>query len=88
MVLAGDLWQFDTELSQYTKLAALPSPRTRYGAAILDGKLYLVGGFSSNDSEWNGSESNAGGVGACCCDGMRSILLLLPWCVKTAYGDS
>ncbi|GAB4820866.1 hypothetical protein N2152v2_007912 [Parachlorella kessleri] len=49
-ILSGDLWQFDTELSQYTQLAALPSPRTRYGAAILDDKLYVVGGFSSNDS--------------------------------------
>lgn len=41
------MYEFDTLLSEYTRLADMPAPRTRAGAAALGGKLYVVGGYST-----------------------------------------
>jgi len=41
------LTRYDPILEQYTTLAAMPQPNHRYGAAHLDGKIYVVGGYNS-----------------------------------------
>jgi hypothetical protein len=37
---------------QWTTKAALPMPQANYGAAVLNGKLYLVGGITSGNTQW------------------------------------
>ena len=38
--------RFDPQTKQWTKLAPLPEPRSSLDAAVVDGKLYVVGGWN------------------------------------------
>lgn len=46
-VVSNQTWMFDAVLSQWTRRADMPKPRTRHAAALVDGKLYVMGGFES-----------------------------------------
>lgn len=47
----AQMWEFDTLLATYTRRADMPAPRTRAGAAAVDGKIYVTGGFGKNETE-------------------------------------
>ena len=48
-VAVASLYEYDTVRQQYVQLADMPQPNCRGGAALLDGKLYVVSGLASAD---------------------------------------
>lgn len=48
--------QFDPQAKQWTELTPLPEGRSSHAAAVLDGKLYVVGGWSlkgaTDEADW------------------------------------
>ena len=48
-VPVATLYEYDTILQQYSRLADMPQPNCRGGAAVLDGKIYVVAGLASVD---------------------------------------
>ncbi|MCG6154560.1 Kelch repeat-containing protein [Rubinisphaera margarita] len=57
-----DLWSqdsfasFDPATGKWTDLPALPEPRSSFDAAVLDGKIYVIGGWSlegEGENEWH-----------------------------------
>lgn len=61
-----DLWSqdsfamFDPETGKWTNLPPLPSGRSSHDAAVLDGKLYVVGGWNmqgDKETEWHTTAS-------------------------------
>ncbi|EFJ25149.1 hypothetical protein SELMODRAFT_413878 [Selaginella moellendorffii] len=49
--VTSDVWKYDTVFRNYTKVAPMPEPRYRFGAALLDKKIYVVGGRNSSSPE-------------------------------------
>lgn len=49
--------KYDPTTNKWTDLPALPQPRSSFDAAVLDGKLYVVGGWNmqgdSSSSDWH-----------------------------------
>jgi len=45
--ILSDLNIYDTETNQWKKGASLPHPRERGGVGVINGKIYLIGGFKS-----------------------------------------
>lgn len=57
-----DLWSqsnvasFDPSTKQWTELPPLPEPRSSFDAAVLDGKIYVIGGWmmaGNADEQWH-----------------------------------
>ncbi|XP_070537746.1 kelch-like protein 6 [Ptychodera flava] len=40
----SDVWKYDSHQDKWTQVASLNKPRHGHGAAVLDGKIYVVGG--------------------------------------------
>ena len=47
----GDHWVMPIGGTSWTRAASLPNPRTHMGDAVLNGKLYVIGGQRGNDSK-------------------------------------
>lgn len=41
------MWLFDAYLQRWTELAPMPEPRYRHAAAMVNGRIYIMGGFSN-----------------------------------------
>lgn len=48
VTLAGTL-AYDPATNQWSTNAAMPTARTRLGAAVINNQLYAVGGWATND---------------------------------------
>ncbi len=51
----SDVASFDPETAKWSQLQSLPEPRSSFDAAVVDGKIYVVGGWQlkgSAESEW------------------------------------
>lgn len=44
------LVEYDTAIEKYTALTPMPAPRMRFGAAVHDGKIYVVNGLAADDA--------------------------------------
>lgn len=56
LVSQGSFASFDPASGKWTDLPPLPEPRSSHDAAVLDGKLYVVGGWNmagSGDTTWH-----------------------------------
>ena len=62
----ASLYQYDTILQQYMRLADMPQPNCRGGAAVLGGKIYVVAGFASADESGTGLGQQEPCVHAAC----------------------
>lgn len=50
--VSNQTWMFDAVLMQWTRRADMPTGRTRHAAALVNGKLYVMGGFDSAVRGW------------------------------------
>jgi len=46
--LSAALWQYDAVFENYTRLAPMPYPVTRFSATLANGKLYVAGGIGGD----------------------------------------
>lgn len=56
--VTNEVWKYDPILHNYTRMAGMPEPRYRFGADIVDNKIYVVGGRNVSDD--TGSPPNNG----------------------------
>ncbi|MCO5596817.1 hypothetical protein L7F22_050887 [Adiantum nelumboides] len=47
--VTDELWKYDSILHNYTLMAPMPEPRYRFGAAIIEDSIYVVGGRNVSD---------------------------------------
>jgi len=49
--VTNQVWMYDTVFQKYTQKSSMPEPRYRFGAALFNDRIYVVGGRNSvNDS--------------------------------------
>lgn len=49
--ITKEVWLYDTIFQKYTQMSSMPEPRYRFGAALLNNKIYVVGGRNNiNDT--------------------------------------
>ncbi|GLJ38587.1 hypothetical protein SUGI_0786750 [Cryptomeria japonica] len=49
--VTNEVWMYDAIFHNYTKKAPMPEPRYRFGAALVNDKIYVVGGRNSSADE-------------------------------------
>jgi N-acetylneuraminic acid mutarotase len=54
----GDVQAYDPATDSWTYVAALPSPRAGGAAAVLDGKIHLIGGGNYQGQAWDDLENH------------------------------
>lgn len=47
--VTNEVWKYDSVLHNYTLMAPMPEPRYRFGAAIVENTIYVVGGRNVSD---------------------------------------
>eukprot|EP00250_Pteridium_aquilinum_P002008 c12222_g1_i2 orf=81-1376(+) len=47
--VTNEVWKYDSVLHNYTLMAPMPEPRYRFGAAIIEDTIYVVGGRNASD---------------------------------------
>ncbi|KAI5060856.1 hypothetical protein GOP47_0023361 [Adiantum capillus-veneris] len=48
--LTSEVWKYDSVFHNYTFMAPMPEPRYRFGAAIIENTIYVVGGRNVSDN--------------------------------------
>ena len=48
--VVNTVYQYDTKLDKYTDKAVLPEARYRYASAVVDDKIYIIGGLTADDN--------------------------------------
>lgn len=48
--LTSEVWKYDSVFHNYTLMAPMPEPRYRFGAAIIENTIYVVGGRNVSDN--------------------------------------
>lgn len=49
--VTSEVWKYDSVLHNYTLMAPMPEPRYRFGAAIIEDTIYVVGGRNASDDQ-------------------------------------
>ncbi len=81
--VSAQTWLFDAVLLSWKRLADMPTPRTRHAAALLGGKLYVMGGFDSSVSFFlgGGGKGGEGGMGWYACVAVCIVCVCVCVCV-------
>ncbi len=53
LISIADVARFDPESGRWADLPELPEPRSTHDAAVLDGYLYVIGGWSMGGGDWS-----------------------------------
>lgn len=48
--VTSEVWKYDSVFHNYTLMAPMPEPRYRFGAAIVEDTIYVVGGRNTSDA--------------------------------------
>ena len=51
-----DVWEYSPEKDTWKRAQAMPKPKSSFGAAILDGKVYVIAGWSGGAGDENGTD--------------------------------
>lgn len=48
-----DVWEYDPEKDKWSRMQAMPKPKSSYGYAVVEGKIYIIAGWAGGAGDEN-----------------------------------